>query len=271
MKAQMRYERRRTRLLPGLVEQIWEQRSNQSTEWRILPSGRVELIFRLGPAFTLRRARRLGPDPDAVREFCFLSGLHTSPLDLHFSSLHVFGVQLHPAAVLPILGIPCSEIRDGAVEGRLLLNDLDRIEDRLRGEPDFESRADWIEGELMRRLLRGKDLHAANRMLELWDAARRSPTTRTRDLVQRLGYSRSHAHRLFEDWLGQSVGGALRLERFVRSLGLLHEDSLTLSAVAHRVGYYDQAHFIRSFREFAGMTPGEYRSRRGFSPGQLAI
>jgi AraC-like DNA-binding protein len=34
-------------------------------------------------------------------------------------------------------------------------------------------------------------------------------------------------------------------------------------------GYYDQAHLIREFKQFAGMTPGQYASR--LRPGDAKI
>ena len=35
----------------------------------------------------------------------------------------------------------------------------------------------------------------------------------------------------------------------------------TLTDLAHRYGWYDQAHFIRDFTALVGVTPGQYRDR----------
>lgn len=267
----MEFQRYRPTRLPGLVAQIWEQRCATPRRWRILPSGWVELLFRLGPPFSLREARVLEPDAAPIRPFCFLSGLHTGPLDLTFESFHMLGVRLHPVAVRALFGIPCSEVRDGAVDGALLLDDVARIEDGLRSAADFGGRARWLEAELGRRLWNAEGLETAERMREL---ARRLPIGAARParaLQDRLGYSRTHAHRLFREWLGQSATGAIRLARFVRATATLHTSSDPLTQIGYRAGYYDQPHFIREFRAFSGMTPGEYRRRAGGSPEQLSL
>lgn len=267
----MRFRRYQPRRLPGLVAEIWEQEESEPRRWRILPSGWVELIFRLGPAFALQKARQLQPDSSPIRQFCFLSGLHTRPLDLAFEAFHVFGVRLHPVAVRAYFGIPCSEVLDDAVEGELLLDDLARIQDRLCSAPDFRSRARWMERELDGRLRGGHLLDTARRM---WNVAARLPlsgTTRVQEICDRLGYSRSHVHRLFDEWMGQSATDAIRLARFVRAVHLLHDDSGPLTDIGYRLGYFDQSHFIREFRKFSGMTPGEYRGSKGPTPGQLSL
>jgi len=255
----MRFQLHIPTTLPGWIEAIWEQRAEGAGGWSILPSGSLEIIFRLGPGFSLKEARTLQPDASPLKAFCFLSGLHTRPLRMNFQDFHVFGVRLHPVAVPVLFGLPCAELRDGAVEGDLFLGDLPRIEDTLRSAPDFPTRTRWMEAELHRRVALSEH-HAA---AELMRRMLTSPQHGT------AGYSRSHLHRLSHQWLGQSPGGHMRLARFVRAVQALHEPARTLTEVGYRVGYFDQAHFIRSFREYAGMTPGEYRARRGTSPGQL--
>jgi AraC-like DNA-binding protein len=47
------------------------------------------------------------------------------------------------------------------------------------------------------------------------------------------------------------------------------------TTIAHRSGYYDQAHFINDFRLLTGVSPSEYESTRssvghGFIPRRLA-
>jgi AraC-like DNA-binding protein len=267
----VRFHFRRPRRLWGLVEGIWEQAVEGTQAWRILPSGSVELIFRLGPAFTLDRARRLRVDAPSIQGPCFLSGLHTQPLDLSFERLHVFGIRLHPVAVRALLGIPTSEVLDGAIEGGLLVPDVERVLEALHGAPDFDSRGRWIEEDLIERLTRAEHLVSAIRMKGIAGQLVASGTEPIGRVVEALGYSRSHAHRLCVEWLGLSPAEFRRLHRFVAATRSLHLASASLTEVGYRAGYFDQAHFIRSFRAFSGMTPGEYQSKSSDALGQVQL
>ena len=55
---------------------------------------------------------------------------------------------------------------------------------------------------------------------------------------------------------GMSPKRYARLIRFCKAYHLkeLHPE-LTWTRIAHLSGYYDQMHFIRDFKEFAGITP----------------
>jgi len=77
-------------------------------------------------------------------------------------------------------------------------------------------------------------------------------------LVARVGVSRRTLERLSSRYFGFPPKLLLRRQRFVRSLGKFTIDpdrSWSASLDGH---YVDQAHFVRDFRSFMGMTPSEY-------------
>lgn len=256
--------------LPAFVEGVWEQRTAATTRWCFLPTGSLELIFNLGRPFAVGDARRKGDVAPAVDGFAFLSGLHTGPLDVVLEGLHVFGVRLHPVASQALFGVPCDALLDGAVPADEVVRDLERVEDRLRSARDFASRVRCIHEHARAWAARAIDVAHAERMRRMALALARERPCSLPELHRRLGYSRSHAHRLFRTWLGQPAGDAVRLARFVRSVGAVHEGSTSLTTIAHALGYADQAHFTRTFRAYAGRTPSAYRRSRGPVPGQFA-
>ena len=90
--------------------------------------------------------------------------------------------------------------------------------------------------------------------------ARRVRATRGRQgvksLCRELGITERTLERTFARSLGVSPKQFLRLQRFLHTCHLLrHVARPTLAELALRAGYYDQAHCIADFQEFAGMTP----------------
>jgi transcriptional regulator GlxA family with amidase domain len=71
-----------------------------------------------------------------------------------------------------------------------------------------------------------------------------------------------HLQRKFQHAVGASpkfFARTLRVEQAQRHIMLDSETDLT--QLAYRCGYFDQAHFIKEFKAFAGMTPSEYVHR----------
>ena len=73
-----------------------------------------------------------------------------------------------------------------------------------------------------------------------------------------LAYSERHRRRLYQQQIGLAPKQVARIVRFQQALHELRTaDEVSLE------GYYDQAHFIREFRAFTGMTPTAYRRAYG--------
>lgn len=256
--------------LSGLVDLIWEQRSNTPTQWRILPSGKVELIFQLGTVAQMRSARIISKQDHPLNLRCFLSGLHTGPIALSFDTFHNFGIQMKPFAVRALFGIPSCEIRDYYIAGETVMKALAEVEDLLGSAGSFAERAAFVERWLLARVNEMAGLHQA---IALHRAIDKITTLRlageNRSIERYLGYSRTHTFRLFNDWFGLPARAYQRLMQFVKTIQLLHQPEERLLEIGLVTGYYDQAHFIHAFKTFAGMTPKEYRQHKTHLPGQL--
>jgi AraC-like DNA-binding protein len=106
----------------------------------------------------------------------------------------------------------------------------------------------------------------AARMVTLMDRVARDRTLRrVADLVRASGWSERTLQRRFARHVGVSPAWVLRRYRVQAAAATLHATpAADPREVAWRLGYADQAHFIRDFRAVAGTTPGAYvRRTRG--------
>jgi AraC family transcriptional regulator len=69
-----------------------------------------------------------------------------------------------------------------------------------------------------------------------------------------------HLTRTFKRWFGTSIRAYLKCRRWKAALALCDRRSLTLTEIAHALGYSDQSHFSRDFRFFTGANPVSYRA-----------
>lgn len=73
------------------------------------------------------------------------------------------------------------------------------------------------------------------------------------------GYSERYINRLFNEKMGLNPKTFSKMIRFQSAIQNINRDyTLTLTDLALKLGYYDQAHFIHDFKSFSGMTPKKY-------------
>ena len=86
-------------------------------------------------------------------------------------------------------------------------------------------------------------------------------TIRIHELADELHYSERHLSRIFQDSMGISPKTFARIVRFQTVLdSILRQPVLALCDYMAELGYSDQAHFQREFKQYTGTTPKRFLS-----------
>jgi AraC-like DNA-binding protein len=167
-------------------------------------------------------------------------------------NLSILGARL-------FLGRPLRELRNRAVELEDVFGrDARRLTRELYDARSWDARFGILDRELTGRILTARTPSAA--VLCAWS---RLVATGGRasigQIVSDVGCSQKHLIAQFREEIGLSPKTLGRVLRFGRAVRIIKErgGAVTLTEVALDCGYYDQAHFSRDFRAFAGVTPTE--------------
>jgi AraC-like DNA-binding protein len=238
--------------LDRFVECFWTLESDtpSSQPERILPDGCVELILNFGALFSEHENGRRKLQPRN-----FLVGQMTGPILISpTGAVQLFGIRFHPGGTLPFLRVPLNEITDqvvelGGVSGKLE-RDLLRITSEL---PSMAERITAVERFLARQLTTVK--------YDSWLMALAARIVAADGLVSvdqlanEAGVSSRQLERRFlcEVGIGPKLLG--RIIRFQQVFRAVEQRNAAWSTIALDCGYYDQAHLIRDFNQFAQQTP----------------
>jgi len=170
-------------------------------------------------------------------------------------SIHVFNILFQPTGLHRLVGIDMRTLIDQDPSARDVVGaSAVGLGDAVRAAPDFTGRVaagqTWL-GMMMEA--RGPD-PAIDRASSLLVAERGHP--RVDALVRQSGLSASRLQRRFALRVGMTPKLFARTVRFDAALVARRNDpSRTWTDIVHDLGYFDQAHFIRECRAFAGLPP----------------
>jgi AraC-like DNA-binding protein len=156
------------------------------------------------------------------------------------------------------LSVPCGEFADKTVDLTLIQPQFNRLWHQLYAV-DFGRRIALINQWISRAYRAPRDLDKAIGGFL---------ATPIRDLsVSGLSAqfcsSRRNLSRKFNQLLGMCTEEAVLYKKYLHSLESVHATDLPFTEIAYRSCFYDQSHFNREFRRYSGLTPKEYRKRRG--------
>jgi AraC-like DNA-binding protein len=168
------------------------------------------------------------------------------------------------------LGMPLRDLTNRIVAlGDLLGADARRLEVQLYEAPSWDARFALLDREIGRRLLSSAGPSRAVRGA-WWRLASTAGRASIAGIVNEIGCSQKHLIDQFRAEIGLPPKTVGRVLRFGQAVTLLRDGQpRRLADIAAACGYYDQAHFTRDAREFAGATPSELL--RSLNPGTGAF
>lgn len=172
----------------------------------------------------------------------------------------ILGVRFRPGGMRPFVPFPVLELTDSIIELESAWGTLvPELEEKLHQAPSMPERIRLLETFLLGRA--GERLQPDMMVASAVDEIMISGgMARIDHLAERLGISGRQLERRFLMTVGITPKVFSRITRFQRTFRVMERRDSTADwhSIAFRAGYYDQAHFIRDFKEFAGLTPSAY-------------
>lgn len=212
---------------------------------RVLPDACVDFIFDLASSRT--------------SECATVIGTMTRPITVSTAGRRdLFGIRFRPAMAALLWPMPMHELCDDRTGLGDIAPDGADLADRLSTRSDFNARVAFAESWIERRL-RHHDVDSA---MTDTIAAVNDHLTRLENanaLTTLTGWNERKLQRFFATAYGTTFATLRCFWRFeaVRRALTDHTDE-SLSMLALRHGYADQAHMAREFRRFAGASIGEW-------------
>jgi AraC-like DNA-binding protein len=251
-------------VLRPFVTLIWSLENtrtpNEKSRERILPDACVELVIHFRDPFH----NYFADGTTNVQPQSFVVGQMQRFVDIEPSGATGFvAVRFHARGAYLFLRSPLTEITNSVVPLNEIWNArADEYAERVSLARAMPARVRIVEEMLIEALRQnGRRDCAVERCVQLIQDAT-EPVVFTH-LASTLGLSSRQLTRRFENAVGMTPKEFLRVNRFIRAARRMrrHADS-GLTETAYECAYFDQAHFNHEFREFAGITPGEFMAAK---------
>ena len=162
-------------------------------------------------------------------------------------------VILQPHALHTLLGINASALTNGLVELQEFSAHtlVEQLLEATNEQEQITLLTSFLVAQLKQEKPRDMLVEESLRLIHQHIGA-----IQVKSLLERLNISERQFERRFSQTVGVSPQVYIRVKRFNEAVRLLKTGQFeALTAIAHALGFYDQAHFIREIKAFSGLTP----------------
>jgi AraC-like DNA-binding protein len=219
----------------------WDRRGCAPETQRVLPYPNAHLVFDAGHSAIHGVVR----------------GAFDRPL---IGAGKVLGVRFAPGGLRPFITQPLSSFTDTTIAADALLGmPAAQAEARVLGKSDDLAMVAQAQELLLARLPQVDAAALLAARLTAAAAAHNGPAS-VAQLCEKMAIGERRLQRLFADYVGVPPKWVIQRYRLQEAIWRLAQpDAPDLASLAHALGFFDQAHFSRSFAQLVGSTPLDYR------------
>ncbi|WP_434420542.1 AraC family transcriptional regulator [Nannocystis pusilla] len=247
----------------------WDCYTAPAPRERALPSGTVDIVVNLRDD----GLRVFDRDDRASRlPGIMVSGAHAGYFVIDTAPCaSVMGVHFRPGGAAPFLGVSAGALTGGHFAlAELWGASATQLRERLLAAKSSADRFHLLERALLARLARPPRRHpAVAYALRAFDDPDLGSVA---EVLARTGVSAKRLLALFRDEVGLAPKAFWRVRRLQAALRRLDGDDLVRGAdLAAELGYCDQSHFDREFRQLTGLSPRAYRAQGVERPNHVPL
>jgi AraC-like DNA-binding protein len=220
----------------------------------LIPDGTIELIFNFGDSYA-----QISGDRKIEIKGSHVIGIRKESLIIsQTTKQNLFCIRFKLGGIYPFFKIPVHLFANGFFQLQELFgNEFAELEERLYEAADNSQRIVLVEYYLLKKLHYKLDDYLF--VGKCYQAIFSSNAIKVNDLVSRFNTNYKTLERKFFNVLGLSPSELIKIKRFNNAVLLMYAckyDSLT--SIGYECGYFDQAHFIRDFKQLTGYSPKEF-------------
>lgn len=260
------------RLAP-FIELIWAVRgATDNISEAVLPNGAIELMINFGPTQKVTAYADRGVNEDFKR--FWIAGMQERSLTI--ASPHGcdhMGVRFKPGGAHAFFESPMHDVSNQVIDLDLIIGETAAAElhERLLMMTSHKERCATVEQWLLQRRYAVHPYYATTRRaIDLLQSS--SFRVSVTEICNRLGLSNRHLIEQFRRVVGVTPKSLSRIARFnavVRATQ--NQTQHDWAGLAYRFNFADQAHLVREFRHFSGVTPVQFIARRSHDHAHLMV
>ncbi|TMI68981.1 MAG: helix-turn-helix transcriptional regulator [Bacteroidetes bacterium] len=225
---------------------------------RIIPDGCMEMIFHYGDLYK----QHFENGESIIQPRSFIFGQLTRYIEIEPTGISgIVAARFLPEGLIPFLNVPVSTLGNKSVDlvdifgkkGKKLEQEIMQAENNIQ-------RVKLLESFLLLWLTDPKTIDNITRAC-VETIFKSNGQLNVKKVAGKIKINRRSIERRFVSTIGLSPKQLSRLVRLQATLKMLEQKKFrNLTSLAYENGYYDQAHFIREFKEFTGVSPKSFYS-----------